>query len=210
VIPYFPPLTLAFGGMSMSAFGIAAATALLIGYWITLWRARRTGLSEQLCSRYYLLGVLGGLFGGHLASLWNIERQTTAWDWVRIWNGQSVIGLTAGSLFVLLVACLHLRHRRMPVWAYVNVFAYAFPFTWAVVRMGCALVHDHIGRATTNVLGVRFPFGTRFDLGLLECLAAAILAGCFFATRATRRELFFPVLLLTAAIVRVAISKLCA
>ena len=48
----------------------------------------------------------------------------------------------------------------------------AFAWGWPLVRLGCALVHDHLGRASHGPLAVAFPEGGRYDLGVLEWLAS--------------------------------------
>ena len=208
MIPYLPPPVWRLGGITISAFRIAAAAALLSGYGMALWRARSMRLNETICSRYYVVCVAGGLAGGHAAYLVARGGEASFSDWARIWNGQSAMGLAAGELVTLLAAYFALRRRNLDPWLYLNTLAFAFPFAWTLARAGCALAHDHIGRATDSFLGVRFPSGTRFDLGLLECLAAAVLAGCFLAARRTRRGVFLPALVLAAAAVRTAIIEL--
>jgi phosphatidylglycerol:prolipoprotein diacylglycerol transferase len=41
---------------------------------------------------------------------------------------------------------------------------------WVFGRLGCTLVHDHLGRPSEFLLAVRFPDGPRHDLGLYEFL----------------------------------------
>jgi phosphatidylglycerol:prolipoprotein diacylglycerol transferase len=41
---------------------------------------------------------------------------------------------------------------------------------WVLGRLGCTLVHDHIGRRSEFLLAIRFPDGPRHDLGLYELL----------------------------------------
>jgi phosphatidylglycerol:prolipoprotein diacylglycerol transferase len=62
---------------------------------------------------------------------------------------------------------------------FVDCLIYALPFTLAVGRVGCALLHDHPGASSEHWLAVAFPDGPRFDLGLLEALYAAALAAVF-------------------------------
>ena len=45
-----------------------------------------------------------------------------------------------------------------------------FVVAWIFGRLGCSIVHDHPGVRTTFFLGVRYPDGTRHDLGLYEFL----------------------------------------
>ena len=48
--------------------------------------------------------------------------------------------------------------------------AFVLPLSWMIGRLGCALIHDHVGQASTGCLTVRFPAGSAYDLGVLEFL----------------------------------------
>jgi len=58
--------------------------------------------------------------------------------------------------------------KGVTVTRYLDALAFVFPRAWLFGRIGCALSHDHPGIPTQNWLGVRYPDGTRYDLGLLE------------------------------------------
>lgn len=80
---------------------------------------------------------------------------------------------------------------------YLDLLGYAFPFAWTFGRAGCFLAHDHRGVFTAHVLGVRFPEGTRFDLGLLEMLFSICVAAVFLrlGARPRHRAFFFGLIL---------------
>jgi phosphatidylglycerol:prolipoprotein diacylglycerol transferase len=50
------------------------------------------------------------------------------------------------------------------------VLVQALVVGWVFGRLGCTLVHDHVGTPSTFLLAVRFPNGPRHDLGLYEFL----------------------------------------
>jgi phosphatidylglycerol:prolipoprotein diacylglycerol transferase len=101
---------------------------------------------------------------------------------VRIWAGFSsfggFIGAIVGSLLFYGVV------RRRSWWAHADVIMYGFPFAWIFGRLGCFIVHDHIGRPTTFPLAVHYPASmggeTRFDLGLNEALLAVVISVVFW------------------------------
>ena len=84
----------------------------------------------------------------------------------------SSAGLAGGACLTAWV----LLFRSPDRWRYFDVFAFAFPFAGAIARLGCFLAHDHIGAKTDSWLGVQFPGGTRFDLGLLHFIATVLVA----------------------------------
>jgi phosphatidylglycerol---prolipoprotein diacylglyceryl transferase len=46
---------------------------------------------------------------------------------------------------------------------------------WIFGRLGCTIVHDHVGAPTSFFLGFRYPSGTHHDLGFYEFLATLVL-----------------------------------
>jgi phosphatidylglycerol:prolipoprotein diacylglycerol transferase len=76
--------------------------------------------------------------------------------------------------------------------------------------MGCYLVHDHPGIRTTSFLSVRYPEGTRYDLGLLEALFLIALAAVFlFLDRKPRpRGFFYVAFLLLYGLFRFQLDRL--
>ena len=157
MIPYFPQPEWTLGPFHVHAFGITSAAALLLGYGVILRRARSHGIDPVDAGRIAVFAVLGSLLAG------------IAWA-----GGAGVAGsgvaLGAGATLFFLARGRHF-------WGILDRFSYAFCGALAVARFGCFLAHDHIGLPTASWLGVNFPGGGRFDLGLLHCLSAALAFG---------------------------------
>jgi phosphatidylglycerol:prolipoprotein diacylglycerol transferase len=51
-----------------------------------------------------------------------------------------------------------------------DVLAEGLVIGWVFGRLGCTLVHDHIGTPSSFPLAIRFPGGARHDLGFYELL----------------------------------------
>jgi phosphatidylglycerol:prolipoprotein diacylglycerol transferase len=196
--------------LSIHAFGAATAAALLAGYEITAWRARAVGLDAPACARYYLIAILAGLAGGHIAYELDHASGANAVDWIAFWRGQSVVGLVIAEALAMSGLYLLLRRNSAQPWRVLDTLAFSFPFVWTLARAGCALAHDHIGRASSSFLAVQFPGGPRFDLGLLECAASALLAASFLLAAPVRRLVFLPALLMAGAAVRIGVWILAA
>lgn len=162
MIPYVPQPVWNFGPVSIHAFGVFAALALLTGYWLVLKRASRYGIDLQFAGAAFCLVVVSGLIAGSL------------WANVNGHSGMAESGLVVGGSMAL---ALTTARDRSHFWRILDLFAYAFPSVLAIARIGCFLAHDHIGMRTNAWIGVRFPGGTRFDLGLLYAIAAFVAAG---------------------------------
>ena len=159
MIPYVPQPVFYFGPLTIQAFGVTSAAAIITGYWLTLRRARALGLDDRFTAVLFTASAITGLIAGFAAGF-------------AANGGISSAGLAGGSCFTAWVLLAKAPDR----WRYFDVFAYALPCCGAIARLGCFLAHDHIGARTENWLGVRFPGGTRFDLGLLHFLSTLAIA----------------------------------
>jgi phosphatidylglycerol:prolipoprotein diacylglycerol transferase len=106
--------------------------------------------------------------------------------------GLSSFGGFAGGL---IGAAMFFRIRgitRSQRVGFLDAVGFAVPFGWSVGRIGCYLMHDHPGVRTSSWLGVRYPEGVRYDLGLLEVLFLFALGAIFlFLDRKPRPPGFF-------------------
>jgi len=110
---------------------------------------------------------------------------------LRVWEGFSSMGGFFGAVIGATVFYKWVRPRDP--WRHADVIMYGFPFGWIFGRLGCFVVHDHIGAVTTFPLGMYFPEGAvrlpdesfappavRHELGLYEAIFTAGLAILFY------------------------------
>lgn len=79
---------------------------------------------------------------------------------LRVWEGFSSTGGFIGAVLGAWLFYKVIRPRA--ALRHADIITYGFPFGWFFGRLGCASVHDHIGRETT------FPLAMDFDHGLLD------------------------------------------
>jgi prolipoprotein diacylglyceryltransferase len=153
MIPYFPQPVWRLGPFEIHAFGVAVAAAIISGYCLVLRRSRKYGIDATHAGTIFIVVSLVALAGGLLAG-----------------GGRSAsaTGFAAAGGAALLVCGW--RERS---WNLLDLIGGAVPLIYCVFRIGCFFAHDHVGRPTTSWLGVQFPGGTRFDLGLLHAMSAA-------------------------------------
>jgi phosphatidylglycerol:prolipoprotein diacylglycerol transferase len=93
----------------------------------------------------------------------------------KVWHG----GLSSfgGFLGASVAALIFTRVRRVNFIRYAETLVVGLPLGLAIGRVGCYLNRMHPGIRTNLAIGVRYPDGARFDLGLLEAFSAALLFG---------------------------------
>jgi phosphatidylglycerol:prolipoprotein diacylglycerol transferase len=168
LFPYldFGPFDL--GPFRIYPFGAMVACALLTWLVLILRRAARAGLDPRLALRLFETILAAGFIGAVLFGLFL--------------SGHFTYSSFGGAFGALLGAAIYLHRQKILGelrWRYLDLLAYAFPFGWSFLRLGCTLIHDHPGKLTSSWLGVHYPDGTRYDLGLLEMICSLAVA-CIF------------------------------
>jgi phosphatidylglycerol:prolipoprotein diacylglycerol transferase len=196
ILPYVSLSDFKVGRVTFHVFGALVMIAVLLGGAMIGRRAERLGFSRKIASRLYAWMIVCGFLGAHVGKV--IEEGT--WNdplaLLRVWSGMYSFGGIAGGVAGCAGVAWWYGVTRGELWRFLDIVAYCFPFAWIFGRLGCALVHDHPGIRTTSWLGVAFPEGRRFDLGLLEVLFTVGVAAVFVildwrVRKASRRPGFY-------------------
>jgi len=170
VIPYFELREIALpGGVSLAAFGTLVALGVGVGVLFAERRARAVGLPARDLHEAIGWALVPGFVLAHAVALLPHAGRGDlgVLSWLQLWNGMSSFGGFVGALLGL-----WLRFRREPavLLRVAEVSASALVVGWVFGRLGCTLVHDHIGRPSAFPLAIQFPDGPRHDLGFYELL----------------------------------------
>jgi phosphatidylglycerol:prolipoprotein diacylglycerol transferase len=170
----FPPVPI-----SIKPFGALVATGVYLGAYLTIKRARRIGLDERAMTSFIAWVVGVGFVGGHVLDEVFYYPQRLLADpasLFKLWDGLSSFGGFTGAFIGMLIW----RSRYgVPVLPYADNVMSMLPVGWAFGRAGCSTAHDHPGLLSNSWFAVRYPGGSRFDLGLLELLLTIPLALAF-------------------------------
>ncbi len=181
MIPYIQLPVYQLGPIPIDPWGTLVCIGFILGLEMARARGMKTGLDVRDVVDGIVVTVLSGFVMGHLVHVLAYNPQKLQEEGVmallRVWAGFSSFG---GFIGAILGSAVFFRLvRKRSYLAHADAIMFGFPFGWIFGRLGCFSVHDHIGRPTDSFLGVQFPSGTRFDLGLLEALVAMVIAAVF-------------------------------
>ncbi len=154
-MPYLhvPPVTL--GPVTIHAFGVIVALAVILGIQATRSRAVELGLDGSVMDHLMPWLVAAVFAGAHLVSVFAYYLARVVRDpliLLRFWDGLSSFG---GILGGLLVAWLFLRGLGALRKYYFHALLFGAVVALLVGRFGCAVAHDHPGELTSSPLAVQ-------------------------------------------------------
>ncbi|MEQ1508653.1 MAG: prolipoprotein diacylglyceryl transferase family protein [Myxococcota bacterium] len=171
------------GVIPLDPWQILVCIGFVVGLEIARHRGIRLGLDVRDVVDGAVVTVLSGFFWAHVVTVlfYFPERlqESGILAILRVWEGFSSTG---GFLGAVIGAWLYYRvWRKIPALRHADVIAFGFPFGWFFGRLGCGVVHDHIGKVTTFplamdfdhgfgpwVAGASYAHGIRHELGLYE------------------------------------------
>jgi phosphatidylglycerol:prolipoprotein diacylglycerol transferase len=197
LFPYIETEGWRFGAFAVAPFGSLVAIGLAVGYLVASWRAQLNGIGRESFAKLSLWVIAAAFLGGHLAKFayvpdgWRLVL-THPSVLLNIFQGQASFGSFIGGYLASLAFMLWNRVPYRDWFLYADAGCFAVPFGWWFGRAGCYLLHDHPGIRTSSFLGVQYPGGARYDLGLLEALFLLALAALFlFLDRKPRPRGFY-------------------
>lgn len=167
-------------GLPIHWFGILVATGVLVGIWLARRRAPLHGIARDQLESFINWMLAGGFIGAHVLDTIFYhpdELVKRPWSLLFIWEGLSSMGGFAGAVLGVFL-WKKFKHGGKPIMPYADLILSVYPISWIIGRAGCALVHDHKGRAEAvpNLFTVAFPDGPHYDLGLLEMFYAIFMS----------------------------------
>lgn len=162
-------------GVPLDPWATLVCLGVLLGMEVARARAIRMGLDVRDVVDGIVFTVLLGFFIAHVftvvAYFPERLREQGIWAILKVWEGFSSTGGWIGGIAAIWIFYGWLRPRD--ILRFADLIAFGFPIGWIFGRLGCAVVHDHIGAPTTSPLGVLFPVGhsaagVRWELGLVE------------------------------------------
>lgn len=152
----------------------------VVSLFIALKLARQMNITRDIILDLFVWGLVGGFLGARIFFVALYAPEMLVSDPVevfKIWHGgaSSLGGFIGAFLAALIYFKAVKKMQKSQIAQYVDLMIFAFWPGWSIGRIGCFLIHDHVGRLSDFFLAVNFPYGARHDLGLYESMLACVI-----------------------------------
>ncbi|MFH0928223.1 MAG: prolipoprotein diacylglyceryl transferase family protein [bacterium] len=177
MIPYFELHTFSIGPVTLQFWGTFVALGILAGFfWVKL-LAEKQKLDVAKLLDILFWAIIGGFITARIAHFLFYSQSMGLWDFFKIWEpGWSSLGGMIGGAAIIVFWLRRLYGSSRQFWSSLDILITAAPIAFFFGRLGCASVHDHLGKLSTSLLAINFPGGARLDMGFLEAIVFLILA----------------------------------
>ena len=165
MIPWFQYLSYELGPLSVQVWGSFVAMGIFLGLYIVHHRAKKEGLESQVLIDAGLWMIIGGLIGARVFHVLFYEPHlyiSNPVEIIRIWHGgMSSYGSFFGAGLALLLFVKKRKLSKDLLLQSVDIFAYGTLYGWILGRVGCFMIHDHLGKPCDGFLAIQSPDGPR-------------------------------------------------
>lgn len=183
MIPWFEYVRIPLGPISIQVWGLFVVLGMLVSIYILKRQANRFGFrAEEIIDASFWMIVFGFL----VARVFHVFLYEPSWylnqptEILKIWHG----GLSSFGGFVGAALAFGWRMYKRPAWKtqwrkVADLFSFSAVFGWMIGRIGCVMIHDHLGKPCNCFIALNHPDGPRLDMALLEIIGLIPLAFLF-------------------------------
>ena len=191
MIPYFEWKTISIGPLTIQVWGMWVALGMLLALYIVDRRAKRLHLkSEQLLDMSLWMLISGVLFSRLFEVLFYEPTFyfSHLFEIVKIWHGGlSSFGGFFGAALAFFIFAKRKKITTVELYKIGDILSFAALYGWMVGRIGCFMIHDHLGAHSSCPLAMQTLDGPRLEMALLEILGLLPLAILLYFNRKKER-----------------------
>ncbi|MDD5567042.1 MAG: prolipoprotein diacylglyceryl transferase [Patescibacteria group bacterium] len=180
MIPYFEIYSFNLGPVTINVWGFFIALAFLAATLLGYREAKRRGLAGESVLDLAIVILIASLIGGRIFYVFNEwgYYHDNLIEALKIWEGG--LGIYGGFIGAVLAGWAYLRLKKLPFWTFADAIGFVLPLGLAIGRIGCFLIHDHLGRITALPWGIKTADGTiRHETALYEIVFGLVVFGLF-------------------------------
>lgn len=105
-------------------------------------------------------------------------------DMLKFWEGgMSSFGGWFGAGLIFYFFARKNKNIKDKIFQIADLISFAFLFGWILGRVGCVLIHDHLGQISSSIFTVQTTGGPRLEMAFLEILSLLPLALVFIVLK---------------------------
>ena len=175
------------GPVPIKVWGLFVALGMILSFIIIWDRSKKLNFDAEKNIDIGIWMIVSGIICARLFHVFFYEPSyflSNPVDIVKIWQGgMSSFGGLFGALLAIFIFVKRKKILLKDLLDLSDLFAFSALYGWMVGRIGCLMIHDHLGRLTSSVLSVQTIDGTRYEMAFLEILGLIPLAILFFVLR---------------------------
>lgn len=186
MIPYKVYDHISLGPVNLQVWGLLVSLAFVVGIIIVYFEAKKKNIEAAKIIDLALWIILGSVVGARLLYVLNeldlfIESPL---DIFKVWQGGFM--MYGGFAGALIGGLIYLKRKKLDFWKYADAVIFSLPLGIFIGRIGCFLIHDHMGKLTTVPWGIQYLDGIRHETSIYTSLSGLVLFIIFLIFKKTR------------------------
>ncbi|MFA6272434.1 MAG: prolipoprotein diacylglyceryl transferase [Patescibacteria group bacterium] len=200
MIPYFQVTSIEIGPITLQAWGTMLALAFAVGIYFSARELKKNGGDPEEIIDASFWVIISAMFGARFFYvLGNLDLFHENWLGVfKIWEGGAT--LVGGIIGAVAAFMIYVKRKKIDFWKLTEPILFVLPLSVFIGRIGCFLIHDHMGKITSVPWGMEYLDGTvRHETSLYNGLSMLIIFVIFlFLKRYTwsKRQGFYTTIFL--------------
>lgn len=153
------------GPLTIYGYGLMIAVGVVFAFWLSMYRAKRQGLDDDVLFNMGVAGVIGGLIGAKLL-YYITELPNIMQDRSILLNFSEGFVVYGGLIAGFLTPFFYAKIKKQPFWRYLDIAVAGVAAAQGFGRIGCFLAGCCYGRETEAFWGVVFPEGSLAPAGV--------------------------------------------
>lgn len=160
------------GPLTIHVWGLMVAIGIIVGLFVAKYLAKKEKIHFDHILNITLIAIIFGFIGSRLLYVF-LEYQDfkDPLDIFRLWDGG--LAMYGGLVLAIIISLIYAKKAKLPVLKTADIITPALVIAFAISRIGCFLINDHLGKITDilwgiKVIGVaRHPISAYYILSLL-------------------------------------------
>ncbi len=192
MIPYFTFTEINLGIITIQVWGLMASIGFLFALFLSLKEAERKNINKDDIWNVMILSLIGMIIGSKIFYI--ISNFSELKNLTEIFNLNWGFSFLGGASFAGILFFIYTKYKKINFWKLADTITPGAVAAIIIVRVGCFLIYDHLGKTTDLSWGRIYLDGTvRHPVILYHIISALVifLVVCYLKKRHLKSGLLF-------------------